>query len=227
MTEKNTTTKAFVLLSGGIDSAVCLQKALNQHDEVEAIHFNYGQQTEEIERGNAQKQAEQAGIPLHVCDYRTVFKEFAEGTIEDKEYDRENTAEEGHSVGYVPQRNLHLLVTAAATAEHHTETGQKIVLYHGAQQGDEEDYPDCRPVFMQAAEKAVNRSTDQHEIGIETPIIDLSKEDVLRLGDKLGVNWELTFSCYNDKEGKPCGECPACVERKEAFDKVEISDPVM
>jgi len=80
---------------------------------------------------------------------------------------------------------------------------------------------------MQAAEKAVNRSTDQHEIGIETPIIDLSKEDVLRLGDKLGVNWELTFSCYNDKEGKPCGECPACVERKEAFDKVEISDPVM
>ena len=226
MTQR-TTTKAFVLLSGGIDSAVCLQKALKNHDEVEAIHFNYGQQTEEIERSNAERQAQQAGIPLHISDYRTVFKKFAEGTIEDKEYDSENTEEEGHSVGYVPQRNLHLLVTAAATAEHNTETDQEIVLYHGAQQNDEGDYPDCRPVFMEAAEKAINRSTEQHEIEIETPIINLSKEEVLRLGEELGVNWELTFSCYNDKDGNPCGECPACIERKEAFSNVGISDPVM
>jgi 7-cyano-7-deazaguanine synthase len=128
MTHNKENSKAFVLLSGGIDSAVCLQKALKNHEDVEAIHFNYGQQTEEIERSNAQEQAKRADIPLHISDYRTVFKEFAEGTIEDKEYDSGKTEEEGHSVGYVPQRNLHLLVTAAATAEHNTETGQEIAL---------------------------------------------------------------------------------------------------
>lgn len=226
MTEENQSTKAFVLLSGGIDSAVCLQKALANHEDVEAIHFNYGQQTEEIERSNAEKQAEKAGIPLHISDYRTVFKNFAEGTIEDKDYDSEDMEQDGHSVGYVPQRNLHLLVTAAATAEHHSKTGRDIVLYHGAQQNDEEDYPDCRPVFMDAAEKAIDRSTDQHDIRVETPIIDFSKEEVLRLGEELGVDWKLTFSCYNDVDGNPCAECPACIERKEAFREAGISDPI-
>lgn len=220
-------TKAFVLLSGGIDSAVCLQQALKEYREVEAIHFGYGQQTESIERKNAENQAEAAGIPLQVTDYRRVFKDFAVGTIEDKEYDRYQTTEEGHSVGYVPQRNLHFLVSAAAVAEHNSRTGKEIVLYHGAQNNDEADYPDCRPEFMEAAEDAVNLSTDQHRIRIETPIIDLSKKQVLELGEELGVDWSLTFSCYNDQDGEPCGECPACIERREAFNNVEIEDPVM
>lgn len=226
MTQDTDNAKAFVLLSGGIDSAVCLQKALNTHDDVEALHVNYGQQTEDIERSNAKEQADHAGIPLHVSDYRTVFKNFAEGLIEDKEYDSEHTTEEGHSVGYVPQRNLHLLTTAAATAEYNTETGREIVLYHGAQRGDAEDYPDCRPVFIEAAQNAINRSTDQHDVRVETPIIDLPKEEVLRLGEELGVNWELTFSCYNDRDGTPCGECPACLERQEAFSEAGLADPV-
>jgi 7-cyano-7-deazaguanine synthase len=220
-------TKAFVLLSGGIDSAVCLQKAIREHRDVEAIHYDYGQQTETIERKNSEEQAESEGIPLHVINYRQVFKDFSEGTIEDQQYDKEYTENDGHSVGYVPQRNLHLLVTAAAVAEHNTKNGREIILYHGAQQNDEEDYPDCRPAFMKSAAQAVNRSTDQHEVRIETPIIDLSKEEVLRMGESLGVNWALTFSCYNDQDGEPCGECPACIERKQAFDKVEITDPIM
>ncbi|WP_135822370.1 7-cyano-7-deazaguanine synthase [Halostella litorea] len=227
MTQDGSNAKAFVLLSGGIDSAVCLQTALDRHDDVEAIHFDYGQQTEAIERSNAEEQASRAGIPVHISDYRTVFGDFAEGTIEDKSYDSDTTEREGHSVGYVPQRNLHLLTTAAATAEHNTETGREIVLYHGAQQGDGEEYPDCRPEFVQAATEAINRSTDQHEIDIETPIIDHTKADVLRLGEELGVNWELTFSCYNDEDGTPCGDCPACLERKEAFAEVDVADPVL
>lgn len=226
MTDTTDRHRAFVLLSGGIDSAVCLRKALEEHDVVEAIHIDYGQQTESIERENAEKQAERLDVPLHTCDYRTVFKKFAEGTIEDKEYDREHTTEEGHSVGYVPQRNLHFLTTAAAVAEHNSEAGERIVLYQGAQQNDEADYPDCRPVFIESAENAINRSTNQHEIRIKTPIIDFSKEEVLHLGERLGVDWMLTFSCYNDKEGKPCGECPACIERREAFAEAGISDPI-
>jgi 7-cyano-7-deazaguanine synthase len=218
--------KAFVLLSGGIDSAVCLKKASEEHEDVAAIHIDYGQQTEDIEHTNAEKQADGLGIPLHSCNYRTVFSEFAEGTTEDKEYNRERTTDDDHSVGYVPQRNLHFLTTAAAIAEHNTEAGEDIVLYHGAQQNDGEDYPDCRPTFIEAAENAINRSTDQHMIRISTPIIDHSKPEVLQLGERLGVDWKVTFSCYNDENGEPCGECPACIEREEAFEKAVISDPL-
>ena len=225
--ETTDNSKAFVLLSGGIDSAVCLQKAARTHDDLAAVHIDYGQQTEDIELGNAEEQAAELNIPLFTCDYRAVFGEFAEGTIENKEYDREHTTEDEHSVGYVPQRNLHFLTTAAAIAEHNTESGEDITIYHGAQQNDEEDYPDCRPTFIEAAENAINRSTYQHTIRLDTPIIDQSKPEVLRLGEKLGVDWELTFSCYNDVEGEPCGECPACIEREEAFAEAEISDPLL
>ena len=218
--------KAFVLLSGGIDSAVCLEKAARTHDSLAAIHIDYGQQTENIERANAEKQADALDVPIYTCNYRAIFDEFAEGTIENKEYDRKHTTEDDHSVGYVPQRNLHFLTTAAAIAEHNTESGEDITIYHGAQQNDEEDYPDCRPTFIEAAESAINRSTYQHTIRITTPIIDQSKPEVLRLGEQLGVNWELTFSCYNDVEGEPCGECPACIEREEAFEEAGISDPL-
>ncbi|MFB6200140.1 MAG: 7-cyano-7-deazaguanine synthase [Candidatus Nanohaloarchaea archaeon] len=219
--------KAFVLLSGGIDSAVCLQKAVNEFEEVEAIHFDYGQQTEEIERENAKQQCKEQGLNLHLIDYREVFAEFAEGTIRDQDYSSDNLSENQHSVGYVPQRNLHLLTSAAAKAEHETETGEEIALFFGAQAGDEEDYPDCRPEFVELAENAINESTEQHKVEIKTPLLDKSKTEVLQEGESLGVNWENTFSCYNDEEKTPCGECPACVERKEAFDKVGFEDPVL
>ncbi|UOO97402.1 7-cyano-7-deazaguanine synthase (plasmid) [Halococcus dombrowskii] len=122
--------------------------------------------------------------------------------------------------------NLHFLTTAAAVAEHNSETGEDIILYLGAQQNDGEDYPDCRPTFLEAAENAINQSTFQHTIRINTPIINHSKSEVLQLGERLGVDWELTFSCYNDEGGDPCGECPACVEREEAFEDAGVLDPL-
>jgi 7-cyano-7-deazaguanine synthase len=219
--------KAFVLLSGGIDSAVCLKIALSDYEDVEAIHYNYGQQTFHREQENARQQAQNHDIPLHVIDYRDVFGNFAEGTIQDQEYDSETVSEQGHSVGYVPQRNLHLLVSGAAVAEHNTEVGRDIVLYIGAQQNDAADYPDCRPEFMTAAEQAINKSTKQHGVTVNAPIIDSPKTEVIKRGQELGVDWSLTFSCYNDIEGQPCGECPACLERKEAFEEAGLEDPVM
>ena len=224
--DNSSESKAFVLLSGGIDSAVCLKKASKEHDNVAAIHIDYGQQTEDIERANAEKQADDLGIPLYSCNYRAVFSEFAEGTIESKEYSRERTTDDDHSVGYVPQRNLPFLTTAAAVAEHNSKTGEDFILYHGAQQNDGEDYPDCRPTFLEAAENAINRSTYQHAIRINTPIINHTKLEVLQLGERLEVNWETTFSCYNDDCGEPCGECPACIEREEAFEKAGMDDPL-
>jgi 7-cyano-7-deazaguanine synthase len=220
-------TKAFVLLSGGIDSAVCLQLALSEHDDVEAIHYNYGQQTVQREQENARHQAQNSDIPFHVVDYRDVFRNFAEGTIQDQSYDSNTVSQQGHSVGYVPQRNLHLLVSGAAVAEHHTSVGRDIVLYIGAQQNDAADYPDCRPEFIDAAEQAINRSTEQHQVTVKAPIINVSKTDVIDLGEELGVDWSLTFSCYNDTDGLPCGECPACIEREEAFNEAGIEDPTL
>lgn len=109
--------KVFVLLSGGIDSSVCLQIALDKYSDVSGVHFDYGQQTNSIERDNVEKQAEKNNIELYIIDYRDVFRNFAEGTIKNKEYSRDKVVEEDHSVGYVPQRNLHFLTSAAAIAE--------------------------------------------------------------------------------------------------------------
>lgn len=218
---------AFVLLSGGIDSAVCLEWALDRYEDVTAIHVDYGQQTGSIEQRNARSQADEHGIRLHVLEYRAIFGAFAEGTVRDQHYDREEQAMAGHSVGYVPQRNLHFLVSGAALAEHHTDTGRPIHIVIGAQGGDRADYPDCRPAFVAAAQEAIQQSTDQHDIRVEAPLIDRSKTEVLELGSELGVDWERTFSCYNDQSGTPCLECPACRERIEAFEAAGLVDPLL
>ncbi len=217
----------FVLLSGGIDSAVCLQKAINKYENIEAIHFSYGQQTQNIEKNNTKKQTQKQNIPLHIIDYQDIFKNFEEGTIENKQYNKNQTTQKGgHSVGYVPQRNLHFLTTAAAIAEHNSEIEKEIIIFHGAQRNDREDYPDCRPKFMESVEKTINLSTDQNKIEIKNPLIDLSKKEIIELGVKLNIDWSLTFSCYNDDKGDPCRGCPACIERKKAFDKAGIEDPI-
>lgn len=144
------------------------------------------------------EQTEQVDIPLHTLDYSGVFTHFAEGTIDDKTYDRDQTVDDGHSVGYVSQRNLYFLVTATAVAEHNMTSGRPIVLYYGVQASDATDYPDCHPAFIKVAEQAIAQSTNQYEISVEAPLLIRLKEEVLALGQELGVNCEQTFSCHND-----------------------------
>lgn len=233
--------KAIVLLSGGIDSAVCLGIAARNHNTVYPLHIDYGQQTAKVESDMALSQLnhiksvhkgefETKLMELNVVDYRRVFSHFAEGVASDEaefvDEDGYMRGPDGRSTGYVPMRNLHLIATAGGFADH----ADADYIYLGAQGGDEAAYPDCRPGFMNATEKAINRSLgDNDSMELSTPLIHLSKAEVIRRGEEVGVNWRHTYSCYSAvdeiENPQPCGACPACVERKMAFEKAGIRDP--
>lgn len=233
------TTEAIVMVSGGIDSAVCLAKASDEYDQIKPVHVQYGQQTGDMELRNADlitdwinENLDVDVADLSVVDYQPVFTHFADGVADpDKEFDH-LVEDDGRSAGYVPMRNLHLIATGSAFAD---DRGSDAVIL-GAQGGDAADYPDCRQKFLTSALRAVNDSLpntdDSPQIDVRYPLLDFSKEDVLREGDKYNIPWGYTYSCYteldleeNYEDAEPCGECPACVERQEAFDEAGLEDP--
>lgn len=236
MTTEREEGEAIVLMSGGIDSAACFGHACERYDKVTAIHIDYGQQTGEVEVGMARRQvqnmmSEHPEVEVEMLDpvdYRPVFSQFADGVADpDKEFDH-MTEDDGRSSGYVPMRNLHLLATAAAFAD---SRGAKAI-YHGAQAGDNADYPDCRPEFMDRAASAVNKSIpDGQSILVRVPLLKRPKHEVLKIGRIVGVDYSFTYSCYTEVEDpdnpEPCGACPACEEREEAFERVDFSDPLV
>lgn len=226
--------KAIVLLSGGIDSATCAAIACDRHDKVLPIHFSYGQQTEDLEASMAHHQRHHLneiydGVldKVHYIDYEHVFENFEGGlTINGKDFSHMEE-DDGRSSGYVPMRNLHFITTAAGMAD----VLDIQYIYHGAQGGDEADYPDCRPAFMSAAGAAISKSLPVGQnIGLKAPLINSSKESVIKKADKFGVEFKYTYSCYsstNISEPSPCGQCPACEERIAAFQAAGIEDPHM
>jgi 7-cyano-7-deazaguanine synthase len=226
--------KAVVLLSGGIDSATCLAMASRSFKTIQPVHYNYGQQTADFEQKMAEKQARHLNeeyddveiLPVKVIDYRSVFGEFAEGVAKDgKDFD-DLEEEDGRSSGYVPMRNLHLIASGAAVAD----MEGAVAVYHGAQMGDEADYPDCRPDFMDSAAGAIKKSVpEERPMNLYCPLIGMDKPMVIAAAEDFGVDLSLTYSCYSEiddpTDPEPCGECPACVERAEAFRKAGVADP--
>lgn len=224
---------AVVLLSGGIDSSVCLALAAEAHDIVQPVHIHYGQQTQDVEAFRASCQRDHMVtvyeytdiLSLEVIDCQGVFSHFSGGVAEDGKDFSHLTEDDGRSSGYVPMRNLLFISMAAARADFKDHD----YVYHGAQGGDEADYPDCRPKFLKAAQKAVHHSLPEGEsVILKTPLIDKTKTEVVELADEKNVDFKFTYSCYSDTsvmDPDPCGECPACLERTEAFEKAGIEDP--
>lgn len=225
---------AIVLLSGGIDSATCLALATDHYDTILPVHYNYGQQTADFEQKQANQLAREFRrrgnniLTVKVVEYKDVFSNFAGGVASDRDSftteDGDLEEDDGRSTGYVPMRNLHLIATGSAIAD----VNDADAVYHGMQQGDEASYPDCRPAFKNAAERAVNESlADNVGISVRTPLLSRDKVEVIQLGEDRGVPWEYTYSCYEAIDGKaqPCGECPACIERGEAFMIAGVTDP--
>lgn len=231
--------EAVVLLSGGIDSAVCLALAAAEYETVTPVHISYGQQTESLEdwqalrqRNHIEEQYPGTNMnPMIGVDYSDVFQWFAAGVASDRDSfvteDGELEEDDGRSTGYVPMRNLHFIATAAGIADVHDADA----VYIGVQGGDEESYPDCRMEFIDKAAGAVTNSlADDKHIDIRVPLIWLSKEEVIAAGEDYNVAWEYTYSCYEEvrdpENPEPCGECPACIERIEAFEAAEVNDPI-
>jgi 7-cyano-7-deazaguanine synthase len=208
--------KCVIVLSGGPDSATVSYWAKAQGYQIYPITFNYGQiALKETEA--AQKISEKLGTTTKIIDL-SALKEIFSNVTSLCNTDIPLTSEFSAPI-IVPFRNAIFLSAAVAYAV--TVGADKI--FYGAQGSDEPFYPDCRKEFYEAFEKAARLGTCE-EITIKAPFSGGKKSDLIKEGTKLGVPFELTWSCYRD-EKKHCGKCESCVNRKKAFQEAGVIDP--
>ena len=208
--------KCIIVLSGGPDSAVVAYWAKKEGYDLYPITFNYGQIAEK-ETHYAQKIAKSLGVKTKIVDLSALKSVFGDVTS----LCNSNiplTTEFSQPI-IVPFRNAIFLSVAVSYA---VSVGANKIFY-GAHGSDEPFYPDCRREFYEAFEKAANLGTGEH-ISIQAPFSGKCKSEVIRVGAKLGVPFELTWSCYLNKE-KHCGKCESCVNRKKAFNEAGLTDP--
>jgi 7-cyano-7-deazaguanine synthase len=220
--------KAVVLLSGGIDSATTLAIAKDSRYEVYAISFRYGQRHHfEIEA--ARKIAREVDVKRHLI-MNVDLSSFGGSALTDDipVPKREKVEDIGKDipVTYVPARNIIFLSLALGWAE---VLGAADV-FIGVNAIDYSGYPDCREEFIRAFEKSVNLGTKSGVEGkktkIHTPLISLTKAEIIKKGMALGVDYSLTHSCYDpDEEGRACGKCDSCLLRKRGFQEAGVEDP--
>jgi 7-cyano-7-deazaguanine synthase len=222
--------KAVVLLSGGLDSATVLAIARSEGYELYALSFRYGQR-HVFELEAAARVAARIGVADHrtaVIDLRVFGGSALTGDID---VPKGRTADEmGHGIPitYVPARNTIFLSFALAWAE---VLGSSDI-FIGVNALDYSGYPDCRPEFIEAFEKMASLATKagvegRQALKIHTPLIAMTKAQIIKKGLELGVDYGLTSSCYDPSAaGKPCGECDSCVLRRKGFEKNGMEDPL-
>ncbi|WP_022955861.1 7-cyano-7-deazaguanine synthase QueC [Perlucidibaca piscinae] len=215
---------AVVLLSGGLDSATCLAMARDQGFSITALSFDYGQ------RHTAELQAAQRiAADLGVSDHRILRLDLGligGSALTDAAIAVPEQPGEGIPVTYVPARNTVFLALALGLAE----VTQARHIFIGVNAVDYSGYPDCRPEFIEAFARLANVATkagvEGEGMDIRTPLITLSKADIIRAGTALGVDYSQTVSCYQaDDDGRACGVCDACRLRRKGFDDAGLPDP--
>ena len=221
--------KAIILLSGGLDSATTLAIAKTEGFQPFTLSFDYGQR-HRVELDRAKEISER----MSALQHRVVnidLKQFGGSALTDaievpKNRDDTEMAD-GIPVTYVPARNTIFLSYALAYAE---VQGAKDI-FIGVNAVDYSGYPDCRPEFIEAFEKVANLPTkagvEGQSLKIHTPLIDLSKAQIIQKGLALGVDYSLTHSCYDpDDKGLACGVCDSCQLRLRGFKEAGVADPV-
>jgi 7-cyano-7-deazaguanine synthase len=218
--------KAVVLVSGGLDSTTALAIARSEGYECYTMSFDYGQR-HRVELFAAERTSKAMSAVAHKVinlDLRTIGgSALTDDSIAVPEHE---TA--GIPITYVPARNTVFLSIALGWAE---VLGAENI-FIGVNAVDFSGYPDCRPEYIAAFEKMANLATrvgaEGGQLKIRTPLIDLSKGDIIKLGLALGVDYSLTVSCYqaNDK-GEACGKCDSCRLRKAGFEQAGIIDPTL
>lgn len=219
--------KAVVLLSGGLDSTVCMAVANNAGYELLPISFNYHQRHNK-ELAAAASVARHYKVDRHLV-IETNMEAIGGSALTDLNLDVPEGDTEAAEVPitYVPARNLIFLSYALGYAE---VTGAGKV-YIGVNALDYSGYPDCRPEFIAMFQQLANYSTkataeDGRKIVIETPLISLSKKDIVLLGNKLEAPLHLTTSCYQGQEAA-CGQCDSCLLRLKGFAEAGLTDPIL
>jgi 7-cyano-7-deazaguanine synthase len=221
--------RAVVLLSGGIDSSTTLAIAIAESYQAYALSFDYGQR-HEIETAAARRVADSLGAREHriaKIDLRVFGGSALTDDIDVPKQRLETEIAHGIPVTYVPGRNTIFLAYALAWAE----VIQASDIFIGVNAIDYSGYPDCRPEFVEAFENLANLATKAGTEGrhfqIHTPLIKLSKADIIRKAVELDVDLSLTRSCYDPSpEGIACGECDSCLLRLKGFREVGIKDPI-
>ena len=227
---ENQPKRAVVLLSGGLDSATVLAIARSQGYEISALSFSYGQRHSwELEA--ARRVAESIGVANHriaTIDLRIFGGSALTDDIDVPKGRALDEMAHGIPITYVPARNTIFLSFALAWAE---VLGSSDI-FIGVNALDYSGYPDCRPEFIEAFEKMANLATKAgveglQRLKIHTPLIALSKAEIIREGVRLGVDYSLTSSCYDPAaDGAPCGQCDSCLLRRKGFQENDIEDPL-
>tara|TARA_B100001765_G_scaffold40331_1_gene22864 strand:- start:2727 stop:3404 length:678 start_codon:yes stop_codon:yes gene_type:complete len=216
--------KAIVLVSGGLDSATCLAIAKAQSYECYAISFEYGQRSRS-ELQAAKEIVAAAGIVEHKI-FSLQMGELGSSALTDVHIKVPEEESEGIPVTYVPARNTVFLSYALAW----TEVLKGEAIFMGLNARDYSGYPDCRPEYVAAFQQLINlatkRSVEGGIIKLETPLIDLNKSEIIKIGLRLGVNYGNTVSCYQaDESGRACGRCDSCRFRHKGFVDAGVDDP--
>jgi 7-cyano-7-deazaguanine synthase len=223
MNAPNSSPKAVILVSGGMDSAVTIAMAHEQGFEVYALSVAYGQRhSSELEA------AERVAKMLGAVTHKTVHVDLRSigGSALTADIDVPEDGGTGIPVTYVPARNTIMLSIALGWAE---VLGSSDI-FCGVNAVDYSGYPDCRPAFIESFQSLANVATkagvEGAGIHIHAPLMDMGKGDIVREGMRLGVDFAATVSCYQaDAQGRACGHCDACRLRAEGFAKAGVPDP--
>lgn len=216
--------KAVVLVSGGLDSATMLAIAIDGGYECYALSFDYGQR--HASELTASKRVTSA---FNVKEHKIITIDLTQiggSALTDNDIAVPESHTEGIPITYVPARNTIFLSFALGWAE----VIEANDIFIGVNAVDYSGYPDCRPeyiaAFQKTAQLATKASVEGQAIRIHTPLIELTKAEIIKKGVELNVNYSLTISCYQaDNEGRACGKCESCLFRKEGFAAADIDDP--
>ena len=220
---------AVVLLSGGLDSTTVLAIARSEGFLPYALSFRYGQR-HSIELESAKRVAHLEGVGGHVIadiDLRVFGGSALTSNLAVPKHDDASDLKADIPVTYVPERNTVFLSFALA----YDEVIGSSDIFIGVNAMDYSGYPDCRPEYIQAYEQMANLATragvEGARLKIHTPLIDMTKAEIIQTGRRLGVDYGLTSSCYDpDDRGRPCGHCDSCLLRLKGFAEAGVEDPL-
>tara|TARA_B100001113_G_scaffold37892_1_gene26931 strand:+ start:7687 stop:8361 length:675 start_codon:yes stop_codon:yes gene_type:complete len=215
--------KALILFSGGLDSTTVLHHALSENYECIALTIDYNQR-HKFEIESSKRYLKELNIESKI--FKIDLTQIGGSALTDNKIDVPVKCNDGIPITYVPARNTIFLSIASAYAE-------KLALeniFIGVNQIDFSGYPDCRPEYIKSFEETINLGTklgaEDGRLIINTPLINMSKKDIIKYGCSLGIDYSLTVSCYNlDDQGRACGSCDSCEFRRHGFELAGIKDP--
>lgn len=212
--------KAVVIYSGGMDSFTILNAALHEGLDLYALTFDYGQKHKK-EIQYATQVCQELGINHRIIDITAINQLLQSSSLtSDKEIPEGHYEAANMKSTVVPNRNMILLSLAIGYA---VDIGANKV-YYGAHSGDHAIYPDCRPDFVHAMNR-VAKLANYEPVDIVTPFLNSSKGEILAAGLKMGLDYSKTWTCYNGRD-QACGKCGSCIERLEAFELNQATDPL-